>query len=251
MAINFPSSPSENDTYSAAGKTWVYVNGAWKLSSSTPNLGNSSVSEGMLQTGAVTAGKIGSEAVTEAKLGSGAVTVDKIGSGAVTAAKIGSGVVSHDKLANGLSAITVCTSSTRPGSPFTGQAIFETDTNRMKVWLGSYWSTGTDHSLDFIVEYLVVAGGGGAGGSAGTSIASGGGGAGGYRSSVTGESSGGGAGPEETLTLTTGTYTVTVGAGGNGGTAGHTMGATGSDLYSGRLRQRVVAVGQVGQLAML
>ena len=33
----------------------------------------------------------------------------------------------------------VCTSSTRPASPFEGQAIFETDTDRMLIWNGSAW----------------------------------------------------------------------------------------------------------------
>jgi hypothetical protein len=33
----------------------------------------------------------------------------------------------------------VCTSSTRPASPFEGQAIFETDTDRMLIWNGSSW----------------------------------------------------------------------------------------------------------------
>jgi hypothetical protein len=33
----------------------------------------------------------------------------------------------------------VCTSSTRPSSPYVGQLIFETDTNRLSVWNGSSW----------------------------------------------------------------------------------------------------------------
>jgi hypothetical protein len=33
----------------------------------------------------------------------------------------------------------VCTSTTRPASPYTGQVIFETDTNRMLVWSGAAW----------------------------------------------------------------------------------------------------------------
>ena len=36
----------------------------------------------------------------------------------------------------------VCTSSNRPANPYIGQMIYETDTNRLKVWLGSVWSTG-------------------------------------------------------------------------------------------------------------
>jgi hypothetical protein len=63
------------------------------------------------------------------------------------------------------------------------------------------------------VEYLVVAGGGGGGGR----DVGGGGGGGGYRSSVLGEQSGGGVTAEEIITLSTGSYTVTIGAGGAGG----------------------------------
>lgn len=33
----------------------------------------------------------------------------------------------------------VCTSTTRPGTPYTGQCIFETDTLRYLVWQGSSW----------------------------------------------------------------------------------------------------------------
>lgn len=33
----------------------------------------------------------------------------------------------------------VCTSSTRPSNPFTGQTIYETDTTLAKVWNGSAW----------------------------------------------------------------------------------------------------------------
>ena len=33
----------------------------------------------------------------------------------------------------------VCTSTTRPASPYTGQCIYETDTNKMLVWNGTAW----------------------------------------------------------------------------------------------------------------
>ena len=65
----------------------------------------------------------------------------------------------------------------------------------------------------FACEYVVVAGGGGA--------AVGGGGAGGYRSNVSGENSGGGASAESALSLVSGIYTVTVGAGGASATSGN------------------------------
>ena len=66
-------------------------------------------------------------------------------------------------------------------------------------------------------NFLVIAGGGGGGrGNNLGARAGGGGGAGGYRCSVTGENSGGTSSPESSLILS-GTYTVTVGAGGVGG----------------------------------
>ena len=34
----------------------------------------------------------------------------------------------------------VCTSTTRPTNPFTGQTIYETDTLLAKVWTGSAWA---------------------------------------------------------------------------------------------------------------
>ena len=34
----------------------------------------------------------------------------------------------------------ICTSSTRPASPFVGQQIYETDTLSFRVWNGTYWS---------------------------------------------------------------------------------------------------------------
>jgi hypothetical protein len=39
----------------------------------------------------------------------------------------------------------VCLSTARPTTPYLGQVIFETDTNKMKVWLGSVWSDGYTH----------------------------------------------------------------------------------------------------------
>lgn len=82
----------------------------------------------------------------------------------------------------------VCTSSTRPASPFIGQTIYETDTTSLKIWNGSAWtgvtkmrkvaaftSSGT-WTVPTGVTYAVanmIGGGGGAGtasaGSGGTS----------------------------------------------------------------------------------
>jgi hypothetical protein len=60
------------------------------------------------------------------------------------------------------------------------------------------------------IEYVVIGGGGGGG------AYGGGGGAGGYRSSVVGESSGGGQSAEPKISIVSGSYPVTVGAGGAG-----------------------------------
>jgi hypothetical protein len=38
----------------------------------------------------------------------------------------------------------VCTSSTRPASPYEGQMIYETDTDATKVWDGSAWVGATN-----------------------------------------------------------------------------------------------------------
>ena len=111
----------------------------------------------------------------------------------------------------------VCTSSTRPASPFVGQTIFETDTNKMKVWLGSAWSSGTQHTdIPSSIDILVVAGGGG----------------GGTRANG-GRGSPGGAGGLiyiESFPLATGTYTVTVA----GATALDTQGS--NSVFTGNSR---------------
>jgi hypothetical protein len=140
----------------------------------------------------------------------------------VTTAKIAANAVTQAKLDSALSGVTICTSSTKPVSPFTGQTIFETDTNKMKVWLGSVWSSGFTHTDTLFVEYLVVAGGGGGGGSNANNGGAGGAGAGGYRTG--------------TLSLTIGTTsTVTVGGGGTGGANTGASGAAGSDSVFGSI----------------
>jgi len=57
----------------------------------------------------------------------------------------------------------VCTSSTRPASPFDGQVIYETDTDKALVWNGSAWvylSTGTANpvGLVYINNYTLSGG---------------------------------------------------------------------------------------------
>ena len=36
----------------------------------------------------------------------------------------------------------ICTSTTRPSSPYVGQIVFETDTNVLRTYLSTGWSNG-------------------------------------------------------------------------------------------------------------
>jgi hypothetical protein len=74
------------------------------------------------------------------------------------------------------------------------------------------------------IQYLVIAGGGGGG-----QAYAGAGGAGGYRTSVPGQTSGRNSPAEATLTLSVGTYPVTVGGPGAGGTSLGARGGSGTN----------------------
>lgn len=57
----------------------------------------------------------------------------------------------------------VCTSMTRPASPFEGQCIFETDTDRLLIWNGSSWvipnqTTTNPEGLEFVGSYTLTTG---------------------------------------------------------------------------------------------
>jgi hypothetical protein len=57
----------------------------------------------------------------------------------VTTAKLADLSVTSAKMATGVSPTIICTSTTRPASPFEGQAIYETDTDQNLVYTGSAW----------------------------------------------------------------------------------------------------------------
>ena len=127
MPIDFPNSPSNGDTYTVGNNTWQFDGTVWA----------SVYGQALIGTGAV----------TEEKLATGAVTATKIGSGAITEAKIAANAVTQAKLASSISAVTVCTSSTKPGSPFDGQTIYMTDVDQTAVWDGSTW-VGVERTKD-------------------------------------------------------------------------------------------------------
>jgi len=121
MAINFPDSPSNGDSFTSNNKTWVFDGTSWNITSGTNSIAD------------------------------GAITTAKIATGAVTAAKLGNdiqltppdGSITQAKLAASLSGITVTTLAGRSAavpSPFTGQTIFLSDVTRLQVWNGSAWT---------------------------------------------------------------------------------------------------------------
>ena len=57
----------------------------------------------------------------------------------VTTTKIANNAVTSAKMATGVSPTIICTSSTRPSSPFAGQQIYETDTSKSLIYSGSVW----------------------------------------------------------------------------------------------------------------
>ena len=97
------------------------------------------------------------------------------------------------------------TTAARPASPAAGQMGYNSTLGVFEYYNGSAWYSVTSSSTGtstYTIQYLLVAGGGGGG-----ARVAGGGGAGGVLNSYT--------------TVTSGTaYTITIGAGGTGGTIG-------------------------------
>ena len=115
-------------------------------------------------------------------------------------------------------------------SPVEGQFSFLADSDKTEFYDGTQWVELAPPGVVF--ETVTV--GGGAGGGAGTNLSGlrngGGGGAGGYLSTVAGEKTGGNNDVPNVLRIFAGTsFTVTVGAGGAGGSAPNQSGVRGSN----------------------
>jgi len=124
MALDFPNSPSVNQSFNAGGKTWVYNGTKWVL------LGvslNQTVADG-----SITAAKLAADSVTSAKIAAGAVGTTDLAANAVTQAKLAANV-------SGITITTTANRDTDISSPFTGQFAFLTDTNTLQRYTGSAW----------------------------------------------------------------------------------------------------------------
>lgn len=78
MPIDFPNSPSTNDTHTEAGKTWVYNGTSWTLTTLSATIPDGGVATGQLANSAVTAAKLATGSVETAKLANSAVTAAKL-----------------------------------------------------------------------------------------------------------------------------------------------------------------------------
>jgi len=150
-AINFPASPSVNDTFTASGKTWKWNGTFWELVISGASVADGSVSTAKIADSAITNPKLASGAVHSVNIASGAVTAAKLGNdiqltppdGSITTAKVAANAITQAKLAANVTGITLTTTANRSTdipSPFTAQFIFLTDTNMLQRWSGSAWT---------------------------------------------------------------------------------------------------------------
>jgi len=130
-----------------------------------------------------------------------------------------------------------------------GDMIYNTTLGNPQVYTGSTWNDLKAGVEGVSIEYLVIAGGGGSAGGTSEASPGGGGGAGGYRTNRTGQTSGGGASAEETFIVPkSSNLTVTVGAGGAGGTApnGSASDARNGQTGNNSVFSRVISLGGGG-----
>jgi hypothetical protein len=76
MAIDFPNSPATNDTFTSAGKTWLYNGTSWGLLTLTQNvIPSNSVTSASIVDATIVNGDIANTTITNAKLVNTSVTI--------------------------------------------------------------------------------------------------------------------------------------------------------------------------------
>jgi hypothetical protein len=93
MAINFPDSPANNDTFTSGGKTWLYNGTSWALLTLTQNvvLANSITSSAIVDGTIVNADINASAAIDKTKISGTAITAGDTGT--VTSTMIVDGTI--------------------------------------------------------------------------------------------------------------------------------------------------------------
>lgn len=122
MAINFPSNPSNNDTYSFNNITWTFDGTRWRKPTPAASAASSTVVSSTEPAGNVATGTIWFDtnaSTTKIYSGSGWTEVSSSSSGSIEV------------------------SNTTPSSPTAGTLWFNTDTNIIKVYDGSQWIEST------------------------------------------------------------------------------------------------------------
>lgn len=116
MAIDFPNSPTNGNTYTVGDRTWIYDGEKWNIQSVASSVIVTTLSD--TAPDSPLTGRLWYESDTGA-------TFVYNGSAWV---EIGTSQGPY-----------VCTSTTRPSSPYEGQFIYETDTDKVLVYNGSSW----------------------------------------------------------------------------------------------------------------
>ena len=104
MPLDFPNSPSTNDTYSAGGRTWYYNGTTWVLSAYVGVVPPGSVDTAQLADNAVTSAKVAANTIVAADIADTTITAAKIADNTITAGKIANATITNSQLASGAAA---------------------------------------------------------------------------------------------------------------------------------------------------